>query len=845
MKETSPHHFLISLFTILNLISHVTSQSESTSHLVGLDKPFSSNVFHKLDHFPCVTLYHREGHIGCGTFDRDDTTPARIVYWKNVGPFSSSSSSNNNNNNNNVNMQADTKDDDDKQLNYVAVMTDLDYTTSNVATLVSLNQGSSSFNLLGVLVVNHTVIDTDTSTAYTSRANLNDYTFSSPESMYPQGFNTPSASLSQFVNNEYAWNPSGDAMIEQDYYGIPTVYIPNKEVSIYLYQQSKDQMLSTSGSGGANIVAQFNYYMGPDDATSAECLSWRDTDGEWSPKCLPLGGNSIWGATGTPPPSSEDANENNENQNQNQQQFNARDVILLATSIDSTAAFHDAATGASTAASNIMTLLLSAYHLGKNLSWNDLDNLSKQLVFGFFEGESYGYMGSRNFFKDKEFPGLSCDYPNGEGCMYPMRPTLNFQNLGNVVGMIAVDQVGVLETEKSLYVHADNNGQDLENVLLQFNAANDDANGNEYNVMSSNVDDAVPPSPLVSLIELSEGTVGGVVLTGYDEAFLNGVYQSHFDSAQVIDIDLDAIQNAALLLARSGVAAAYLGDDDEDYENAATASKNMIPDLDSDDEEYTKLVDNLYNCLFIDGMCSFWQKYTETERKNAKDRTGIDLGAHDYRVTSTMGAYGKATPNYYVSIYDLNHGQPVVQVNGNFYAAYNQTVDESTKKDGDGKYLMKASALEAGIYGLLNEFLGQNGVTSNDGDDSSSTNLAKCSSSGDCQKVSYCPDEVSSICTGGGKCVCGPSSFYHIAIDESIEAVPNTTSGQFQVVENDEGLTPMYTEPYWSMSVGVTLFEESGEDIGNWVLLGGSLMGIACAALSFILRRKMVKEKLF
>jgi len=209
-----------------------------------------------------------------------------------------------------------------------------------------------------------------------------------------------------------------------------------------------------------------------------------------------------------------------------------------------------------------------------------------------------------------------------------------------------------------------------------------------------------------------------------------------------------------------------------------------------------------------------------------------------------MGAYGKATPNYYVSIYDINHGQPFVQVNGNFYASYKDDIDENAKKDGDGTYAIKPSALEAGIYGLLNDFLGRT-ISSEEDDNDASMTLSKCSSTGDCSKVSYCPLSYSSVCTGGGKCVCGPSSFYHIALDEAIEAAPNTTSSQFQVIDNDKGITPIYTEPYWSMSVGVTLYQDVGKDVGNWILFSGFIMGISCLTGSMLLRKKMVKEKLY
>ena len=85
----------------------------------------------------------------------------------------------------------------------------------------------------------------------------------------------------------------------------------------------------------------------------------------------------------------------------------------------------------------------------------------------------------------------------------------------------------------------------------------------------------LPPTPLSSLVKVSSNAVGGIVLTGYDDAFVAGsAYHSHLDSISTTsgsgqDIDRDAIAYAATLLARTAGAAAY---QDGDYGvDAATA----------------------------------------------------------------------------------------------------------------------------------------------------------------------------------------------------------------------------------------------------------------------------------
>ena len=63
----------------------------------------------------------------------------------------------------------------------------------------------------------------------------------------------------------------------------------------------------------------------------------------------------------------------------------------------------------------------------------------------------------------------------------------------------------------------------------------------------------LPPTSLLLLVWLSSSLAGGVILTGYDDAFIVGLlYHSHLDSAssRFQTIDKDEIALSAILLAR-------------------------------------------------------------------------------------------------------------------------------------------------------------------------------------------------------------------------------------------------------------------------------------------------------
>lgn len=682
---------------------------------------------------------------------------------------------------------------------FVLVMDEADLTSTNVQTALDNNRWGL---LKGILVLNST----------------DDGTYLSPGPQAPQGRKTPSKSVN-YGSFNYAWNSIGDGLYLMDLYGIPIAFLNEADVSSYIREVSQDS--------DSSIVAEFNYYMGPATMDSPTCLAWIDNDGEWRPKCLPLGGTSVWAVAGSP----EVVEERRELDGSSSSR---RPVVMVATSMDSTSMFHDDVPAANTAASNILALLMAAKILGSSVDDETLDALPNRILFGFFQGETYGFIGSRAFLRDVAYPGFECsegkevnavvaksDF-NETACLYPLRHSLEFQKLGDIAGMIAVDQVGLLATENTLYAQTDgsNFGGFISNVLQasgtnSYSAAASDVAGQYY-----------PPSPMTSLLALSEGAVGGAILTGYNDVFVDAAYfESHKDSVKTQDMDLDAIAAAATLLARSALAAAY-DDGSFDSDTASSYAMNLISELSSDDETLLTLA----NCLYVDGSCEFLHEYARAEDLNEKLRSGLDLG---------IGIPFGTPPNYYASVYNANYGQQFVQVGDTRYGAYNG--DDYGKKNTDA-FSMRPTLLEMSIRGMLNDFLGRGSV-----DDSGSvpSSLSSCSNNNACSGVSYCSQDGDyAVCTAKKVCVCS-RSHYHMAMDEALEAAPNNLTGYFQVSENDEGISAMYTEPNWSNDVGVRVYRNAGRGAGFAVLGVGIVMVTLAAGGAAFLQRRMKKEKLY
>lgn len=776
--------------------------------------------FNKLDHAPCVTLFHRKGRLGCGTEDRSIHV-GKLVYY---------SYSNSNGAFPNINQD------------FVAVVEEY-YLTAD--TLQALVNGNEKGHLKGFLFLNSSYVDEN-----------RDKNYHSPAAQMPRGYGTPSQN-EWYGNNRYPWNAKGQGLNVYDFYGYPMAYVPDSDVANALRNAAKN---SQDGEDEDMIVAEFNYYMGPDGINSWDCLGWKDkADGEWSPKCLPLGGTSVWAAAGSPEDNEHaeynyyqeavDYNDDNDdnrrelnNNNENANYYNyankndKKPVVILAAPMDSTSLFHDIVPGANTAASNILALLMAAKLIGA-LGDNLLDQLPYRILFTFFQGESYGFVGSRNFLRDVAFPGFQCsakdkivnsvsnDDNSEMACLYPLRHSLEFMNLGYVAGMLAVDQVGLPVADGLLYVHNDGQGDGsfgsfISNVLKYSST-------NNFAVSYSSVEEGdygwpFPPSPLQSLVQLSQGAAGGAVLTGYDYAFTNQLpYHSHLESNDYKEMDLDAIAASATLLARAALAAAYDGGQ-YDYATSSQYAQQYIGELSSNDETLNVLA----NCLFKDGNCDFLKKYNEMERKNDKARTGFNYGS---------GAELGKPPNYYTGVYNINYGQPFVQVGDSVYGAYDGDNYGKRRTDSFG---IQPSVLESTIRGMLNDFLGR-GANMNGG------GLESCSKPSDCDNVEYCQKNGNhAVCSGGGKCVC-LRSHYHMALDEALEAKPGYSTGYFVQNENDEGISAVYTEPYWSNDVGVRVYRDVGKLPGIVTLVVGVVIFGLCSLAAFVLKVGLKKEKMY
>jgi nicastrin len=89
--------------------------------------------------------------------------------------------------------------------------------------------------------------------------------------------------------------------------------------------------------------------------------------------------------------------------------------------------------------SGAVALLAAAHSLAKV---ENKTGFPKQILFTFFTGESWGYLGSKRFVHDIQY--FHCNEVDGDRCHSPYQPSLQFQKikLDKISSIIELNQVG-------------------------------------------------------------------------------------------------------------------------------------------------------------------------------------------------------------------------------------------------------------------------------------------------------------------------------------------------------------------------------------------------------------------
>ncbi|XP_077181843.1 nicastrin isoform X1 [Paroedura picta] len=189
-------------------------------------------------------------------------------------------------------------------------------------------------------------------------------------------------------------------------------------------------------------------------------------------------------------------------------------VIMVATRIDSHSMFWNVAPGAESAVASFVTHLAAAEALHKA---PDLQTLSKNIMFTFFQGESFDYIGSSR---------MAYDMQKNK---FPVR-------LENIDCFLELGQIA-LRHSSVLWMHTDPLSQ--RNLSVQLGemvaALKNSASGTQVEVQEVGSSQALPPSSFQRFLRLRE--IPGVVLADHNTSFQNRYYQSIYDTAENIRLE--------------------------------------------------------------------------------------------------------------------------------------------------------------------------------------------------------------------------------------------------------------------------------------------------------------------
>ncbi|KAK7106252.1 nicastrin-like isoform X2 [Littorina saxatilis] len=204
-----------------------------------------------------------------------------------------------------------------------------------------------------------------------------------------------------------------------------------------------------------------------------------------------------------------------------------KSVIVVATRVDSFSMFQNEFPSADTTVTGIVTLLATAKALWKLQDFIASQKSSKDVMFAFFQGEAFDYIGSSRMLyemKKNRFPAATGG-----------NVKLQTIDMKHIAQFVELSQVG-LRDQDSLWLHVDpkahNQTVDMLAKLKKYGAASNTT----FN--ESPVADSLPPASLQTFLkEAGDGSLPSFVVTDHKEAFTNKFYNSRLDVASSIGAD--------------------------------------------------------------------------------------------------------------------------------------------------------------------------------------------------------------------------------------------------------------------------------------------------------------------
>ncbi|CAH3146332.1 unnamed protein product [Pocillopora meandrina] len=300
--------------------------------------------------------------------------------------------------------------------------------------------------------------------------------------------------------------------------------------------------------------------------------------------CMPLGDKNVWG---TLYPIKK-----------------KKKVVMLATKLDSNSFFHDLVPGVDNDGSGIVVALAVAKALGALKRNGSLPETKNHIMFTFFQGEAWDYIGSSRMVYDMDKDEFPSDPWKVDGKDLTLKT-------GDIKYFLELNQVGL--SRNKLWAHSDPvsaKDSETEGKVNNIVKALENA-GKKYNLdIQEPADKPLPPSSFQMFLKKNR-SIPGIVLTDHKEEYSNKFYNSHFDDLyQVggnVSMDNDTVYvitefTKKLSNISSTVATALY----------TLANDGTAPDFDIKADE--ALVGHLIFCLFNRSDCPLYRQASDSNK---------------------------------------------------------------------------------------------------------------------------------------------------------------------------------------------------------------------------------------
>lgn len=303
----------------------------------------------------------------------------------------------------------------------------------------------------------------------------------------------PNKEWGLYADSKHEWNPSGSGWA---YDSVPIPLFAFDEDGAFMEKANENKQ---SGGVWPRWAVEFNDHM--QASINAHVCLRRGI-------CDPVGGESVW--AGLSPAIDP----------------NATSVIAMA-QMDSNAMFHDLATGGSQAAST--AALMGAMEA---MMRSGLPPPQRQILFAFWTGESWGYLGSSKFVQDIQ--AFQCEIPGDDGtyCAHPYINTYAFRNvsLPKIDALLEVNEIAFLDPQRpEFYLHQDGAGvQELTETLIRVGAQVNVSVLKASGGLSGELE--LPPSSIQSFL-MANRSIPAISIGDFNTHFENKYYFSRWDNA--------------------------------------------------------------------------------------------------------------------------------------------------------------------------------------------------------------------------------------------------------------------------------------------------------------------------